>query len=179
MVWEESSPRVTSRTSAGCPRWTSARVRSRRAGRAGLGHRQRGDRVDGLGRPFPAVLAVQRPAPAHDLDGLGSVREGDARGHGRDFQGSPLSTAVPPVTLDVSGRDLAPRQPGELGMQAWLVVSRSVSTAGRIYGSDGGPPAALSPVDRADGFADYASQDRFIPRDLRNTSRSEESRIGE
>jgi hypothetical protein len=31
-----------------------------------------------------------------------------------------------PVTLDVSGRDLAPRQPGELGMQAW---SHSVVTA--------------------------------------------------
>ena len=50
------------------------------------------------------------------------MREGDSGGHGGDFQGSPLGPAVRPVVLDVGGRDLAPRQPGELGMQAGLVA---------------------------------------------------------
>jgi hypothetical protein len=36
----------------------------------------------------------QRPAAAHDLDGLGGVREGQPGGHGGDLQGAPLGAAV-------------------------------------------------------------------------------------
>ena len=67
------------------------------------------------------------------------MREGDARGHGRDFQGSPLGTAVPPVTLDVRGRDLAPRQPGELSMPVWLVALVAAAAGAR---GDRGPLTA-------------------------------------
>jgi hypothetical protein len=52
---------------------------------------QRGDRVDRLGRPH---LAGQRPSAAHDLDGLGGVREGQPGRRGGDFQGAPFSAAV-------------------------------------------------------------------------------------
>ena len=50
------------------------------------------------------------------------MRESEPCGHGRDFQGAPLGTAMRPDMLNIGGRDLAPRQSGELGMQAgqWL-----------------------------------------------------------
>ena len=60
-------------------------------GRAGLGGGQRGDRVDGLAGPF---LLAADPAAAHDLDGLGGVREGQPGGHGGDLHDTALVAAV-------------------------------------------------------------------------------------
>ena len=74
---------------------------------------------DGLAGPF---LLPAEPAAAHDLDGLGGVREGQPGGHGGDFQGAALSPAVSPLTGDAAGRDLPPGQGRELGEQARLVA---------------------------------------------------------
>jgi hypothetical protein len=42
-------------------------------------------------------------------------------GDGRDLQGPDLDAAVAVITGAVHDWDLAPRQSGELGVQAWLV----------------------------------------------------------
>jgi hypothetical protein len=91
-------------------------------GRGGLGHGQAGDRVDGDGAPLPAG---QGPDPAGQADGLGGVREGQPGGDGRGLEGAVLLAAVPAATLAVSGRDAAPGQVLELGIQARLVLFTS------------------------------------------------------
>jgi len=67
-------------------------------------------------------MCAGRRAAAGRAAGLRCVWESQPGGHGGDFQGAPLSAAVPAVTLDVSGRDLAPGQAGELSVQAGLVA---------------------------------------------------------
>jgi hypothetical protein len=98
-------------------------------GGAGLGHRQRRHRVAGLGRPLP----VHFPA-AGDLDGLGGAGEGQAGGHGGDFQGAPLGAAVPAFGLGIGDRNLAPGQGGELGVQAGLVALDDQQVVGAAPG---------------------------------------------
>jgi len=85
----------------------------------GLGDGQAGDRVDGDGAPLPAR---QGPDPAGQAEGLGGVREGQPGGDGCGFERAVLLAAVPAAALAVSGRDAAPGQVLELGIQAGLVL---------------------------------------------------------
>ena len=90
-----------------------------KVGGPGLDDGQRGDRVDRLGRPF---RAGQRSAAAHDLDGLGGVRERQPGRDRSDLQGAPFSAAVAFLADPVRDRDVPPGQAGELGVQAGLVA---------------------------------------------------------
>jgi hypothetical protein len=90
---------------------------AREVGGARLGGGQRGDRVAGFTRPFPFHCAA-----AHDLDGLGGVREGQPAGDGGDLEGAPLAAAVPAFPLVIGGWHVTPGQRGELGVQAGLIA---------------------------------------------------------
>jgi hypothetical protein len=89
-------------------------------GVGGLGGGQAGDGVDGDGPPF--LLAVQGPDPAGDADGLGGVGEGEPGGDGGGFEGAVFFAAVTPVALLAAGRDVAPGQVLDLGVQGGLVL---------------------------------------------------------
>jgi hypothetical protein len=90
----------------------------------GLDDGQRGDRVDRLGGP---LRAGQRPPAAHDLDGLGSVRESQPSRHRSDLQGAPSGAAVAFLAGLLCDEDLPPGQGGELGMQTGLVALDVIS----------------------------------------------------
>jgi hypothetical protein len=99
----------------GCAGSSSAREASRPTARGGA-EGQAGDGVHGDGAP----AAARRADSASDLDCLGGVGEAQA-GDGRDLQGPDLDAAVGVLAGAVHHRDLPPRQPGELGVQGWLV----------------------------------------------------------
>jgi hypothetical protein len=71
------------------------------------------------GDDAPAAAACLADT-AGDLDRLGGVREPQG-GDGGDLQGPDLDAAMGVVEGAVQHRDLPPRQPGELGVQGWLV----------------------------------------------------------
>ena len=83
---------------------------------------QRGDGIDRFGRPLLTVLPGQRPAPPHDLDGLGGLREGQPRCDGDDLQGAPFGAAVAFLAGIIGDGDLPPGQRGQLSVQAGLVT---------------------------------------------------------
>ena len=107
----------------------------REPGRAGLGGGQRGDRIDGLAGPF---LLPAGPAAAHDLDGLGGVREGQPGGHGGDFEGAALIAAVATPAGVMGDWDLPPGQGCELGEQARLVALDGEQVVRAAPGQAGG-----------------------------------------
>jgi hypothetical protein len=56
-----------------------------------------------------------------EADGLDCVGEGEPGGDGGGLQGAVLFAAVPTAALPVTGRDVAPGQVRDLGVQAGLV----------------------------------------------------------
>jgi hypothetical protein len=116
-TWERSSSKSMSRPVEPVFDAPVAADDGRELGRAGLGDSERGDGVAGLGGNLPFHFAA-----AHDPDGLGGAGEGQAPGHGGDFQGAPLGAAVPAFPLGIGGRHVAPGQGSELGVQAGLVA---------------------------------------------------------
>ena len=93
-------------------------------GGAGLGRVQRGDRVDGLGRP--SLLALEWAPPAHDLDGLDCMWEHQS-GLDSDLQGPSLDTSVAAAAAAavMADRDVTPGQRFELGVQVRREVGRA------------------------------------------------------
>ncbi|WP_212990273.1 hypothetical protein [Actinoplanes auranticolor] len=83
-------------------------------------HAQVGDGVDGLGGE--AFRFVESVSAAADLDGLGGVREVDARRDGQDFEGADLAVAVAAVGVAGGVRDGLPGQGGESVVQVRLVA---------------------------------------------------------
>ena len=113
----------------------------RERGRAGLGDSERGDGVAGLAGPLPFHFAA-----AHDLDGLGGAGEGQAPGHGGDFQGAPLGTAVPafrinlgPGMRDADDRDRAGARGWEAVDSVRACITSRIRPSGRA--SDDAAPA--------------------------------------
>lgn len=89
-------------------------------GCGGLGDGQAGDGVDGDGPPF--LLVGEGADPAGEAQGLGGVREADAGGDGGGLEGAVFFAAMPTVVLAGAGRDAAPGQVLDLGVQAGLVL---------------------------------------------------------
>jgi hypothetical protein len=87
----------------------------RELGAGGLGDGQRGNRVAGFAGP----LALQFAA-AHDLDGLGGVGTGQARGHRGDLQGAPGGRVVQLFWTIFPGRICG--HPAETQRLGWLVL---------------------------------------------------------
>jgi len=115
-IWERSSSKAMSDPVQSVFDPPVAADDGRELGVGGLGEGQRGDRVAGLGGPFPVHFAA-----AHDLDGLCSVGEGQALGYRGDLQGAPLGAAVAALAGLAGDGDVQPGQGGELGVQAGLV----------------------------------------------------------
>lgn len=75
--------------------------------------------VDRLGGPLAGVRPVQRVPPADDLNGLGGVREGASpAATAVTFTVRHFGAAVAALPGVMGGRDQAPGQGGELGVQA-------------------------------------------------------------
>ena len=105
----------------------------RELGVAGLSDGQRGDRIAGFARPLPFHRAA-----ACDLDGLGSVGEGQASGYRGDFEGAPFGAAVAAFPLVIRFRHVAPGQGGKLGVQAGLVALDDQQVVRAAPGQEGG-----------------------------------------
>src|SRR5262245_54626293 len=101
-------------------------------GWAGLGGGQRGDRLDGLGGPFPLLPRPGRRPAADDLDGLGGVREGEPLGDGGDLKGAVLAAAVTapqPGPCQCSANGASPNRQGVCGERLTSQFSYQPSSA--------------------------------------------------
>jgi hypothetical protein len=121
---QASLPKVTSRTQWS---WFSIfqwpRTHGELAG-AGLGRGQTGDRVAGLGAPFPAAGPT---GAAGDLDGLSGVWERQPGGDRNRLDEAAFDAAVGAAVLRVPFGNLFPGQGPELAEQPGLVALGSAA----------------------------------------------------
>jgi hypothetical protein len=93
---------------------------------------QAGDGVDGLGLPPAGALVA---SPAHDLDDLGGMREGEPV-DGDRFEGAQLHAAVRTVAGAVQHGHTVPGQSGAAGTQAGLVAFDGQQVVGVLAGHE-------------------------------------------